>query len=116
VVSADPEDRLYRRLHVSAVHAGRVNRLAFMTGGEYDVEISVDLVKLRASPDDCIRDKPDFGVGVLSVADVISLGFSVRHDPQEDNFAHTLILGENNKQIASMLAMITEIVIFPSSP
>ena len=92
-----------------------MTRLAFMTNGEYDTEISVDMAKLRFSPHECIQDKPGFGVGEITVADVESLGFSVRHEPQPDNLAHALVLGDNNKIIARGLASRTKILIRPVS-
>ena len=113
MVRVNPEDILYRRLHVHAVNGDRVNRLAFMTGGNYDRELSVQMAKLLGSPRDCLRHRPSFGVGAITVADVERLGFSVVHDPLPDDPAHALVIGENSKQIASELARHMQILLRP---
>jgi hypothetical protein len=84
-----------------------------MTRGRFDPELSVHMAKLLDSPRDCLRTRPGFGVGAITVADVESLGFTVVHDPQDDDPSHTLVLGENNKQIARELAKRMTIVIPP---
>lgn len=104
---------LYRRLHASAVDGDRVTRAAFMTSGQYDRELSVQLAKLLTSPADCLRDRPHFGVGALTVADVRRLGFAVVPDPLPDDPAHALAIGPNDKQMARALARITTILIAP---
>ena len=108
--STDPEDVLYRRLHASAIDGDRVTRAAFMTNGQYDRELSVQLAKLLTSPADCLRDRPLFGVGAITVADVIDLGFVVVHDPLPGD---PLVIGENSKQMARALARITVVLIPP---
>ena len=113
LVTIDPDDVLYRRLHASAVDGDRVTRAAFMTNGQYDRELSVQLAKLVTSPEDCLRDRPLFGVGAITVADVIDLGFAVVHDPLPGDPAHALVIGENSKQMARALTRITTVLIPP---
>jgi hypothetical protein len=114
VATIEPDDILYRRLPPSAVDGDRVTRAAFMTNGRYDRELSVQLAKLLGSPQDCLRDRPRFGVGAIAVADVIRLGFTVVPDPLPGDPAHALVIGENDKQIARALARTMTIVISPS--
>lgn len=113
MVTIEPEDVLYRRLHASAVDGDRVTRAAFMTNGKYDRELSVQIAKLLNSPHECLHDRPHFGVGAITVADVLALGFTVVHDPQPDDSAHALVIGENSKQEARALARSTIILIPP---
>lgn len=84
-----------------------------MTNGQYDPHLSVQLAKLLRLPEDCLRDRPSFGVGALTVADVEQLGFTVVHDPLPDDPAHALVVGPNDKQTARALARLTTIVITP---
>ena len=115
MVAIEPDDVLYRRLHASAVDGDRVTRAAFMTNGQYDRELSVQLAKLLMSPEDCLRDRPDFGVGALNVADVMRLGFEVAPDPLPNDPAHALVIGANDKQMARALARMTTILIAPGA-
>lgn len=113
MVTIEPGDILYRRLHASAVDGDRVTRAAFMTNGQYERELSVQLAKLLRSPGDCLRDRPQFGLGAITVAEVTRLGFSVVHDPLPADPAHALVLGENDKQVARALARAMRILIPP---
>ena len=115
MVSIEPDDVLYRRSHASAVDGDRVTRAAFMTNGQYDRELSVQLAKLLTSPQDCLRDRTRFGVGAIAVADVARLGFEVVPDPLPDDPAHALVIGPNSKQMARALARNTTIVIAPGT-
>lgn len=115
MVGIEPDDVLYRRLHASAVDSDRVTRAAFMTSGQYDRELSVQLAKLVISPEDCLRNRPHFGVGALTVADVRRLGFEVVPDPLPTDAAHALVIGPNDKQKARALARITSILIAPGA-
>ena len=61
-----------------------------------------------------LRTRPDFGLGVLRVGDVLALGFRIVHDPIEGDNAHCLILGEYTKPNARRLAAITRIIRSPA--
>ena len=52
-------------------------------------------------------------MGVLVAGYARSLGFIIRHDPLQDNPAHCLIEGENNKVKCKLLAEATTILTFP---
>jgi hypothetical protein len=58
--------------------------------------------------------RPDFGLGVLRVGDVVALGFRVVHDPVGGDDAHCLIVGDYTKPAARRLASITRIVRWPA--
>lgn len=84
-----------------------------MTDGRYDRALSVRMATLLESPRDCLRHRPGFGVGAITVAEVNSLGFTVVHDPQDGEPAHALVLDENTKQTASELARKMVILLRP---
>jgi hypothetical protein len=112
VVSLEPQDELYRRLHLTAVKGDVVTAGAYNVDGEYPWEISVDIAKLLTSPHDSLNAKPFQGIGAITVGDVLSLGLDVRHDPVPDNEAHALISG-NTRANARLLAERTRILIHP---
>jgi hypothetical protein len=111
------DDELYRRLAPDHVSQDRrsVRRNAFRVNTGYPRQISVDLKRLTNSPLDSLQTRPTFGIGVLKVGDVRELGFTVRHDPLPDNPAHCLIEGDNSRETADRLALITTVLIQPDS-
>jgi hypothetical protein len=109
-------DELYRRLAPHHVRDdGTVNSSAFKRGKGFDPSISVDLARLTATPQDAIRTRPHFGLGMLRVADVRAIGLTVRHDPVPDNPAHCLIEGLTSKVVARHLASLVRVLLFPSA-
>jgi hypothetical protein len=113
MVELEPEDELYRRLHFEIVNGDVVTSGAFKTNNVYDEQISVHIAKLLDSPHDVLRDRSSHGVGVITVADAMRLGFVVRPDPLPDDEAHALLIGENNRQKARQLAARTRVLIPP---
>lgn len=101
------DDTLLRRFHRSAYRNGIVGRRAFMYDDEPQQNLSVDLAKLT-TPQECRSraGKPGFGVGELSVAYVRSeeIGFEVFHKPENDNWAHCELSGENTLIKCQLLA------------
>jgi len=108
------DDQLYRRLAPHHVRDdGTVNSSAFKREKGYDPSVSVDLARLTASPAEALRTRPTFGVGVLLVADVRTIGLSVRRDPLPENPAHCFIEGLANRDQARQLAALTRVLIQP---
>lgn len=112
MIPLEPEDLLYRRLHLSSVKDKVVTSGAYKVDGEYPWEISVDIAKALNDPRDCLRTRPFHGVGEVTIEDVMSLGLEVRHDPIPENNAHALIVG-NTRAKAKLLAKHTRVVIEP---
>jgi hypothetical protein len=52
-------------------------------------------------------------MGELVAGEVRMLPFTVRHDPQPDNIAHSLIEGENTRAKSRKLAAMTSIRVVP---
>lgn len=108
------DDELYRRLAPHHLRDdGTVNSSAYKRGKGYDPSISVDLKRLTPSPEDALRARPAFGLGVLHVGQAPALGLSVRRDPLPDNAAHCLIQGVDSRAMAGRLATITRVLIRP---
>ena len=119
------DDRLYRRLSWAHVNDdGTVNSAAYKTPsshrqrlGEYDPSISVDLARLTTLEDALGRaPRPGGGIGELVAVEVRTLSFTVRHDPQQDNLAHSLIEGENTRAKSRKLAAMTRLRVAPQPP
>ena len=108
-------DQLYRRLQPDAISAGAVVSVAFKKNGKPDDEISVDLARLT-TPQTVLRERPDFGLGMIVAGYPRSIGFAVLHDPQPENIAHSLIKGENSKTRCRLLAEQTIVLINPRRP
>lgn len=111
------EDELYRRLLSMHVNEdSTVNSAAFKHRGKPDREISVDLAR-RTTMAETLDRAPHrgFGLGLLMAASARQIGFDVRYDPQPDNGAHCLIVGENTKQRCRLLAEATVVCIVPPS-
>ena len=109
------EDGLYRRLVTYHIKPdGKVSSAAFKRRDKPDNEISVDLARLT-TPQDCLQraERPGFSVGELLAPVPRSLGFLVRHDPLEENYAHSLIVGPNDDAKCRSLAEATQVVYRP---
>jgi len=85
------DDALYRRLSPDHVKDGTVVSNAYNRRGKPDPEISVGLAR-QITPEAMLRERPDFGVGLLPAHVPLDLGLVVRHDPLPDWPAHALIL------------------------
>lgn len=103
-----PDDELYRRLAPDCVTQGQVNSNAYKKGGKPDKSISVDLARLT-SPAQSLASRSTFGLGILVARVPLDLGFDVRHAPIPGNDAHSLIEGENTKELCRRLAEATQI-------
>ena len=115
VVEIDNDDQLYRRLiirdHINP--DGSVNSAAFKgRNWKPDPHISVDLAKLT-TPEKCLAypGRPGFSVGMLVARVPRSLGFTVRHAPEPDNYAHSLIEGNNERKKCRLLAEATTVIL-----
>ncbi len=115
VVEIDNDDQLYRRL-ITRDHInpdGSVNSAAFKgRNWKPDPHISVDLAKLT-TPEKCLAypGRPGFSVGMLVARVPRSLGFTVRHAPEPDNYAHSLIEGNNDRKKCRLLAEATTVIL-----
>ncbi|MBA2449640.1 MAG: hypothetical protein H0V51_16590 [Chloroflexi bacterium] len=118
------EDDLYRRLGPDHVKPdGAISRTAFMRNStvnrnrkEPDPEISVDLARLTTPALTLTRaNRPTHGVGSLVAAYPRSLGLSVRHTPTDENWAHSSIEGNQDRENCYLLARATTILIPPQS-
>ncbi|WP_341733689.1 hypothetical protein [Microcoleus sp. EPA2] len=109
-------DILYRRIpNVHLYEDGTVKSVAFQVRGKPDNSISVELARLTTPQESLAFAKnPDTTkVGVLVAGYARSLGFIIRHDPLQDNPAHCLMEGENNKVKCKLLAEATTILTLP---
>ena len=121
IVEIDDEDELYRRLASDHVTNGEINSAAFKYQGQprsstpvYQ-SISVDLAKLTTQEETLGRaHRPGFGLGVLVAGEPRLLGFSVRHDPEPEHEAHSLIEGANDREKCRRLAEATRILVQPA--
>jgi hypothetical protein len=111
-------DDLYRRLPYIAVNDdSSVNSVAYKENSKPANEVSVDLARLLSSPlESLIRAwRPAFGVGRLSAGSArsSSIGFTVTHDPEPWNDAHSLMKGKNTKVVCRLLAERTQLIVPP---
>lgn len=106
MVSIDPEDELYRRLHPTHVNPdGSVNSGAFKVNGQYPTTLSVDIAKLTDPQTSVNRaKKAGFRLGCLLAADPMQMGFRVVHEPEQDNPSHAHLIGKNDKKTCRELA------------
>ena len=113
-------DLLYRRFHPTSLRLdGTIDFSAFTkhNSGEPDPEISVNLAR-KTTPEKTLADVPRalvnvLGLGVLKAGDVRRLGFTVRHDPNRRNRAHSLIEGAKSEADCYLLAEITQVHTLP---
>ncbi|MBE9130115.1 MULTISPECIES: hypothetical protein [unclassified Coleofasciculus] len=110
------QDELYRRLsklsHIKK--NGKVSSAAFKRNKQPENSISVDLARLTTRQESLARvgeeRKAQFVLGVLVAGYPRSLGFFVRHDPLQNNYAHSLIEGQNDGEKCNLLAEATTIL------
>lgn len=104
-------DELYRRVApVYIKQDGSISSKAFYFKGKPDPSVSVDLGRLTTKRESVNRArKPDFGLGVLIARNPRIHGFNVHHSPDDENenFSHSLIQGENTKELCYRLAEFT---------
>lgn len=108
------DDVLYFRIVGYAIKEdGSVASGAYKIRKKPNNEISVDLARLTSVADCRLRGGPSFGIGSLLTRLPRSLGFTVRHDPLPDNYAHVLAEGENTKEKCRVLAEGTTLILHP---
>ena len=107
------EDSLYRRIHFSRIKSGKIRPSAFDLH-EGEVGLSVDWARY-CTPEDTLqraRKPRENAVGTWLCGEVRALpGQVVRHDPQPDNYAHTLIVGEKTAEVRLQLARLCRILL-----
>ena len=112
ILEIEGDDELYRRLarkHISP--DGVPNSLAFKLRGRPDPSASVDLARLT-TPTESLSRAPaqDFRLGVLVAGTVRGIQLAVRHNPNPENAAHSLIEGAHTKEHCRKLAGATRIL------
>ncbi len=110
-------DWLYRRIHESHVRPdGTVTRGVFYTrGNKPDPYISVDVARLT-TPMETLQRGPSsgiWGVARLAAKTPRAEGFTVRHQPEPENYAHAKIEGDNTKAKCTRRAAGTTVVLAP---
>jgi hypothetical protein len=109
------QDELYKRLAPPLCdRAGNATSGVYKVNGKPDPQPSVDLARLTTLADVLARGKPGFGVGVITVKAVKSVGFQVVHMPENGNDAHCILVGENSIEKARALAAQTITLILPT--
>ena len=108
------DDLLYRRLYYRSIRDdGSISPAAYTLPRttKPDPEISVDLARLTTPARTlAAAEKPQlFGLGVLKASDVRNLGFIVRHQPTQKNYAHCIIEGAKTETDCDRLAEITQV-------
>jgi hypothetical protein len=111
VIEISDGDLLYRRLAPSHLNSdGSVNSNAFKLNGKPDPQISVDLAKLATIQEALSRAQgSQFRIGIIQAAHARQLGLTVRHDPLDDNPAHSVIEGNTTKANCRDLASKTRL-------
>ena len=111
------DDWLYRRIHEPHVRPdGTVTRGVFYRrGNKPDPYISVDMARLTTPMETLQRGPPHgrWGVAELAARTPRAEGFTVRHQPEPENYAHAKIEGDNTKAKCTRLAEGTRVVLVP---
>jgi hypothetical protein len=110
-------DYLYRRVpknnpnYWKEVNGIKVpSSFAFKTKPEED-GLSVNIVALTTS-EATIGNVINFGVAEISASIPIDLGFECKHDPQPENDAHALIVGNTNPIAKKLSNAVTQVILF----
>lgn len=124
-VQISDDDLLYRRFYYKSLRRdGSITFAAYTRPRTTipDPEISVDLARLT-NPARTLGavDKSLFGLGELKAGDVRKLGFTVRHQPIEENlaqgieknYAHCIIEGLKTEEDCDRLAEKTRVHTLP---
>jgi hypothetical protein len=111
------DDYLYRRVISFSVNPDKtVNSSAFRLrkSKRADPEISVDLARMITAQE-CLQIASIVGLGVAELcAEIpIGMGLIVKHDPQPEDPAHSLIIGATSLAQCRMLADNCTLVIPP---
>ena len=109
------DDFLFRRLSPDHLNLdGTVNSNAYKLNEKPDPEISVDLSQLTTVREALNRAPgPQFKIGIIQAKDARTLGLNVRHDPRDDNPAHSVIEGNQTKANCRELARRTWLAALP---
>jgi hypothetical protein len=100
-IRVNDEDALSRRFHRDHVRRnGTLSSAVFKKRGTPDTEISVDVARLTTVEETIARANAPgvFGVAQLLARIPRSLSFDVRHAPLHEDYAHALIVGENDDE------------------
>jgi hypothetical protein len=106
-------DELYRRLiHYHVLPDHKVSSAAFKDKKKRpDPSISVDLARMTTPQESLSRAGiPNMHLGALLARIPREVELCVRHDPLDDNQAHSLIEGQNDDDKCRWLAENTEVI------
>ena len=113
----EDDDWLYWRIHETHVRPdGTVTRGVFyMRGNKPDPHISVGLARLTPPLETLQRGLSSgrWGVVKLAARTPRAEGFTVRHQPELENYAHAKIEGNNDRAKCTRLAEGTIVVLAP---
>lgn len=116
-VQISDDDLLYRRFHYTSLRPdGSIIGAAFKRPRTSipDPEISVNLARETTPEQTLVAAAPGvFGLGVLRAGDVRRLGFTVYHQPNPMNPAHSIIEGAKTETDCDRLAEITRVHTLP---
>jgi hypothetical protein len=114
-VEIQPEDVLLRRvqfLHPDFIKPDGTpasSSFGLKTG---EVGLSVDLERLTTY-EKSIQDRSRFRLFALGASFTSELGLQNIHDPQEDNYAHSLIMGTITRGVSKRLASAARRIAYP---
>ena len=114
IVEISDDDFLYRRLSLDHFNPDNsVNSNAYKLNGKPDPQVSVDLSRLTSVWETLSRAPgPQFKIGVLQAKDARALGLLVRHEPLDDNPAHSVIERNSSRSNCRDLAAKTWMAAF----
>jgi hypothetical protein len=110
-------DNLYRRVprnnpnYWKEINGIKIpSSFAFKTKTEED-GLSVNIATLT-TPVATVGNINEFGVAEISASTPIGLGFECKHDPQPENDAHALIVGNTNPIAKKLSNAVTQVILF----
>ncbi|NLX29581.1 MAG: hypothetical protein GXY59_11485 [Bacteroidales bacterium] len=115
IVTIGENDRLLRRvqfLHPNFIKPDGTPSSASFSLKTDEKGLSVDLERLT-SYEKSILDKTRFRLFYLSASFTVQLGLINQHDPQPDNYAHTLVMGNISRSVSRQLAAAAKRIYFP---
>jgi hypothetical protein len=108
-------DRLLRR--VQFLHPNFIKPDGTPSSSSFSIKtgengLSVDLERLTTY-EKSILDKNRFRLFFLNTSATVNLGLKNIHDPQPENYAHTLIVGNFSRSVCRQLSALAQRINFP---
>jgi len=114
-VNIEENDRLLRRvqfLHPDFIKPNGTPSSASFSLKTGEKGLSVDIERLTTY-EKSILDKTRFRLFYLYASLTVQLGLTNQHDPQPDNYAHTLIMGNISRSVSRLLASAAKRLHYP---